>query len=151
VQFSVYSAISGDLGVFISVPAGSGSELIAPFGISGNTSYFRIQLGAQPGTLPWTVLREDCKLGGQPPNCTQVVGPTWDLTVVAPPTSVQPPPTAGQPPRSSCRRGFTPGVIGGRHECLHAGEFCARRYARRYRRYGFVCILVRRHYRLEHG
>jgi len=32
-----------------------------------------------------------------------------------------------------------PAVIGGRHECLGAGEYCATRYERQYERYGFEC------------
>lgn len=33
----------------------------------------------------------------------------------------------------------TPAVIGGKHECLGAGEYCALRYEREYERYGFEC------------
>ena len=38
----------------------------------------------------------------------------------------------------SCSRD-TPAVIGGHHECLGAGEYCALRYERQYERYGFEC------------
>jgi hypothetical protein len=31
------------------------------------------------------------------------------------------------------------GKIGGVRKCLRAGEYCARRYQRQYRRYGFTC------------
>jgi hypothetical protein len=31
------------------------------------------------------------------------------------------------------------GQIGGKTKCLRRGEFCARRYASQYRRYGFSC------------
>jgi len=49
----------------------------------------------------------------------------------------------------SCPSGFTHAVIGGSQKCLHAGEYCAHRDARQYRRYGFVCVRVRGVYRLE--
>jgi hypothetical protein len=39
----------------------------------------------------------------------------------------------------TCRHGFVRGVIGGAEKCLHAGEYCAIRYAKQYRRYGFRC------------
>jgi hypothetical protein len=39
----------------------------------------------------------------------------------------------------SCRSGYTHAVIGGEQKCLHAGEFCARRYRRQYTRYGYSC------------
>ncbi len=35
-------------------------------------------------------------------------------------------------------------VVGGKHECLGSGEYCATRYEREYERYGFVCST---HYR----
>jgi hypothetical protein len=30
--------------------------------------------------------------------------------------------------------------IGGQEKCLHAGEFCSKRYASQYQRYGFKCV-----------
>jgi hypothetical protein len=33
----------------------------------------------------------------------------------------------------------TPAVIGGKHKCLGAGEYCSKRYERQYERYGFEC------------
>jgi hypothetical protein len=39
----------------------------------------------------------------------------------------------------SCLRGYTHAVIGGKQKCLHAGEFCARRYQREYLHYRFTC------------
>jgi hypothetical protein len=40
--------------------------------------------------------------------------------------------------RAACTHDV-PATIGGRHECLGAGEYCATRYERQYERYGFVC------------
>jgi hypothetical protein len=40
----------------------------------------------------------------------------------------------------TCSAGFTHAVIGGVQKCLRRGEFCAHRYDRQYRRYGFRCI-----------
>lgn len=141
VFFSVYSAISGDLGVRIDVPTGSGTPYeFAPYGIGidGHTSYFKVQLGGGTGTLNWTVLRADCRLGS---SCPHVLGPTWSLTVLPSPTST--------PSVHRCRRGFRSASIGGRHVCLHAGEFCAKRYRKQYHRYHFSCVLIGRRYRLE--
>jgi hypothetical protein len=49
----------------------------------------------------------------------------------------------------TCRSGYTHAVIAGAQKCLHAGEYCSRYEARQYRRYHFVCELVRGTYRLE--
>ena len=38
-----------------------------------------------------------------------------------------------------CSSGWRHGIIGGRHKCLRAGQFCARRYDRQYHRYGYHC------------
>ena len=40
----------------------------------------------------------------------------------------------------TCSGGFRHGVIGGAEKCLRAGEFCARRYDRQYRHYGYRCV-----------
>jgi hypothetical protein len=40
----------------------------------------------------------------------------------------------------TCGRGYTRAVIGGQVKCLRAGQFCAHRYDRQYRRYGYRCI-----------
>jgi hypothetical protein len=40
----------------------------------------------------------------------------------------------------TCSGGFRHGVIGGAEKCLRAGEFCARRFDRQYRRYGYRCV-----------
>ena len=54
----------------------------------------------------------------------------------------------------TCSAGYKHAVIGGVEKCLRAGEFCAHRYDRQYRRYGFRCIRyypnVHR-YRLTHA
>jgi hypothetical protein len=141
VYFTVYSALAGDLGTRIVFPSSSGSSEIAPYGFltDEHTSLFRVQLGDQPGTLTWTVVRADCRLSSA---CPLVLGPTRHLTVVAPPA----PPHSS--PKAACRRGFTRATIGGRRVCLHAGEFCARAHARQYRRYGYACVLKKRRYRL---
>jgi hypothetical protein len=48
-------------------------------------------------------------------------------------------PSGAQPrARIACTRDV-PAVIGGRHKCLGAGEYCATRYERQYERYGFEC------------
>lgn len=39
----------------------------------------------------------------------------------------------------TCGAGYVHAVIGGSQKCLRRGEFCAHRYARQYRRYGFSC------------
>jgi hypothetical protein len=39
-----------------------------------------------------------------------------------------------------CSAGFRHAVIGGQQKCLRAGEYCAHRYDRQYRRYGYRCI-----------
>jgi hypothetical protein len=39
----------------------------------------------------------------------------------------------------TCSRGYVRGIIGGQVKCLRRGEYCALRYARQYRRYGFRC------------
>ncbi|MGB2875649.1 MAG: hypothetical protein WBB76_09290 [Gaiellaceae bacterium] len=40
----------------------------------------------------------------------------------------------------TCSAGYTHAVIGGAEKCLRAGEYCAHRYDRQYRRYGYRCI-----------
>jgi hypothetical protein len=42
--------------------------------------------------------------------------------------------------RQDLQRRLTHAVIGGVQKCLRRGEFCAHRYDRQYRRYGFRCI-----------
>jgi hypothetical protein len=39
----------------------------------------------------------------------------------------------------SCSSGWKHAVIGGAHKCLRRGQFCAHRYDRQYRRYGYRC------------
>jgi hypothetical protein len=39
----------------------------------------------------------------------------------------------------TCSAAYVHAVIGGQQKCLHRGEFCAHRYARQYRQYGFSC------------
>lgn len=38
-----------------------------------------------------------------------------------------------------CSKGYTHAIIGGEHKCLRRGQYCAARYKRQYRRYGFEC------------
>jgi hypothetical protein len=40
----------------------------------------------------------------------------------------------------TCSSGFKHAVIGVQEKCLRRGEFCAHRYDRQYRRYGYRCI-----------
>jgi hypothetical protein len=39
----------------------------------------------------------------------------------------------------SCSSGWKHAVIGGAQKCLRRGQFCAHRYDRQYRRYGYRC------------
>jgi hypothetical protein len=43
----------------------------------------------------------------------------------------------------TCSAGYTHAVIGGQEKCLRRGEYCAARYARQYRRYGYRCVYGR--------
>jgi hypothetical protein len=50
----------------------------------------------------------------------------------------------------SCSAGYVHAVIGGAQKCLRRGEFCAHRYAKQYRHYGFTCsYYVKGEYHLE--
>jgi hypothetical protein len=40
----------------------------------------------------------------------------------------------------SCSASYRHAVIGGAEKCLRAGQYCAQRYDRQYRRYGYRCI-----------
>ncbi|MGZ4256510.1 MAG: hypothetical protein ACXVRE_01955 [Gaiellaceae bacterium] len=40
----------------------------------------------------------------------------------------------------TCSAGYTHAVIGGQQKCLRTGEYCAHRYDRQYKRYGYRCI-----------
>lgn len=58
------------------------------------------------------------------------------LALGAPATApAQPTATAAK----TCSGSYTTARIGGATKCLRSGEFCARRYASQYRRYGFIC------------
>ncbi len=39
----------------------------------------------------------------------------------------------------TCSSGYAHAVIGRQHKCLQRGQYCARRYNRQYRRYGYRC------------
>lgn len=39
-----------------------------------------------------------------------------------------------------CSAGFMHARIGGAQKCLRRGEYCAKRYKKQYRRYGYRCI-----------
>lgn len=56
--------------------------------------------------------------------------------VTAIPVGANPPPQATI--ARHCKRG-THAIIGGAEKCLQPGEYCAVRYNRQYRHYGFVC------------
>jgi hypothetical protein len=54
--------------------------------------------------------------------------------------------TAGQsvaaPPihaAKKCHKGYTSATIGGSHKCLRVHEFCAHKYDKQYKKYGFRC------------
>jgi hypothetical protein len=40
---------------------------------------------------------------------------------------------------TACSSRYTSATVGGSHKCLHAGEYCARRYEHQYERYGYDC------------
>jgi hypothetical protein len=42
--------------------------------------------------------------------------------------------------RTACSSGYVDGVIGGKHKCLRAGEFCSPQYESDYEHYGFSCV-----------
>lgn len=64
---------------------------------------------------------------------------TLAVCVVLGALAIPAPPGGAQPrARMACTRDV-PAVIGGRHKCLGAGEYCATRYERQYERYGFEC------------
>ena len=50
---------------------------------------------------------------------------------------------------TSCSAGFVRARVGGSVKCLHAGEYCARRYHRAYRRHHFKCVRIHGIWRLE--
>lgn len=50
---------------------------------------------------------------------------------------------------TSCAHSYVSAVIGGVHKCLRRGEYCAHRYTRQYKRYGFDCIWKSGAYHLE--
>jgi hypothetical protein len=151
--FSVSSALINDTGTRILFPSSSGSQIVPYlFGTDGHTSFFKVQLGDQPGTLTWETAREDCHVAGlgQPTfNCALVTGPTRTLNVVT--STATPPASPPQSPSSprTCRQGFTRATISGRSVCLHSGEFCKPAYAGQYRRHGYACELAGGRYRLR--
>jgi hypothetical protein len=48
-----------------------------------------------------------------------------------------------------CSSGYTHAVIGGAEKCLRRGEYCAKRYKKRYKYYGFRCVKAHGAYRLK--
>jgi opacity protein-like surface antigen len=59
------------------------------------------------------------------------------LAAAAPATAAAQAPTAAV--AKSCSSGWKHAVIGGSHKCLRRGQFCAHRYDRQYKRYGYRC------------
>jgi hypothetical protein len=49
----------------------------------------------------------------------------------------------------TCSAGYTHAVIGGQQKCLRRGEYCAKRYKKQYRHYGYRCVKAKGAYRLE--
>jgi hypothetical protein len=39
-----------------------------------------------------------------------------------------------------CKSGYKHGIIGGEHKCLRRGQYCAKRYRKQYRKYGYRCV-----------
>jgi hypothetical protein len=62
-------------------------------------------------------------------------------------TNATAPVSVNHPAATACKSA----TIGGRHKCIAAGQFCAKRYERDYRRYGYTCRWDGRYYRLRHG
>jgi opacity protein-like surface antigen len=60
------------------------------------------------------------------------------FAAAAPATAPAQPPVAANVAKS-CSSGWKHAVIGGAHKCLRRGQFCAHRYDRQYRRYGYHC------------
>jgi hypothetical protein len=73
-----------------------------------------------------------------------------------PQPSPKPPPATPTSPEHEyhsgplCHPGYTTAHIGGKTECLHAGQSCSWRYRNQYRRYHYTCVRRGRHYRLVH-
>jgi hypothetical protein len=52
----------------------------------------------------------------------------------------QPSPSPQVTIAKTCSSSYTRATIGGEQKCLRRGQFCARRYRKQYRRYGFRCV-----------
>ena len=50
----------------------------------------------------------------------------------------------------TCWAGYKHAVLGRDHKCLRAGQYCAKRYERKYRRKGFTCRWYKGVYRLRY-
>lgn len=66
-----------------------------------------------------------------------VAGALVGVAPVAGPLAHLPGPAVAE--AHSCSGGYKHAVVGARHKCLKAGQFCSKRYERSYHRYGFHC------------
>src|SRR5690348_11333716 len=78
-------------------------------------------------------------IGGVLKNRVLVVVATF-VAAIAAGTAAPTAPASPAVAAKTCSAGFTHAVIGGVQKCLRRGEFCAHRYDRQYRRYGYRCI-----------
>jgi hypothetical protein len=49
----------------------------------------------------------------------------------------------------TCSSGYKHAVVGGQEKCLRRGQYCAKRYKKRYKHYGFRCVKSNGVYRLK--
>ena len=66
---------------------------------------------------------------------THVLGWLLGAVIAIAAIGAAPTPAAASMAQSAC----TSARIGGQHKCIARGQYCARRYQRDYRRYGFSC------------
>jgi hypothetical protein len=85
----------------------------------------------------WTIVRGRF---GDPRRLRRVATAAAIACASLAPATAAAPAASPQAAFKTCRHGYVHAVIGGEQKCLHAGEYCAIRYARQYRRYGFHCL-----------
>jgi hypothetical protein len=76
---------------------------------------------------------------------TRIVALVATLALAAAAPAAQP--WAAQPSKApavavvakTCSKGYTHANIGGEHKCLRRGQYCAKRYRKQYKKYGFTC------------
>jgi hypothetical protein len=68
-----------------------------------------------------------------------ITGTIAALAILAPAATPAPAAEPTAVVAHSCSAGYRHATIGGEHKCLHAGQYCARRYQAKYHRKGFHC------------